>query len=94
MTTVAGAVVLAVADGATLRRHAGVLEALAAQHGLSNLRLGPAPGEIVVTVGRGRDGFDMADFEIEAENVVRALVTVTSDRAPGAHSRGRPARRR
>ena len=57
---------------------------LAAQHGLSELRLGPAPGEIVVTVGRGRDGFDMADFEIEAENVVRALVTVTSDRAARA----------
>ncbi len=60
---------LPLADDETLRRAAGLVEALAAHHGLSEVRLGQHGGELVVTVGAGRDYFDLVRFEMELENL-------------------------
>ena len=46
-----GEVDLPLADDETFRRAAGLVEALAAHHGLSEVRLGQHGGELVVTVG-------------------------------------------
>lgn len=79
---------LPLADDSLLRDHGDLLGTLAEQHGLADPRLGQDQGEIIVTVGPGRDGFDLAEFESEVRNLLRADVAVTSSRAPGAVSRG------
>lgn len=83
-----GQVDLPLADDETFRRTAGLVEALAAQHGLSQVRLGQHGGELVVTVGADRDYFDLVRFELELENLLRARVRVVSSGAPGARIRG------
>jgi len=79
---------LPLADDELLRRFGGLLSVLAEQNGLSNPQLGQAQGEIIVTVGPGADGFNMAEFEMATESLIRARVAATSSRAPGAISRG------
>lgn len=76
------------ADDETFRRAAGLVEALAIQHGLSEVRLGQHSGELVVTVAADRDYFDLVRFELELENLLRARVRVVSGGAPGARARG------
>lgn len=76
------------ADDALLRSHGDLLAVLAEQHGLSDPSLGQDQGEIIVSVGKGRDGFDLAEYEIEVQNLLHARIAVTSARAPGAVSRG------
>jgi hypothetical protein len=83
-----GEVDLPLADDETFRRVAGLVEALAAHHGLSEVRLGQHGGELVVTVGADRDYFDLVRFEMELENLLRARVRVVSSGAPGARARG------
>lgn len=75
------------ADDETLLRHATILRVLAETHGLTDLGLGDAPGEIVATVTPGRTYFDLARFELEAIAVVGVEVHVTPSSAPGAHVR-------
>ncbi|MEO7195905.1 MAG: hypothetical protein ABIZ05_14010 [Pseudonocardiaceae bacterium] len=64
-----------------------LVEALAAQHGLSEVRLGQHGGELVVTAGADRDYFDLVRFELELENLLRGRVRVVSSGAPGARTR-------
>lgn len=63
---------------------AGLLGKLAASHGLSNLRLGDEPGEVVVDVAAERTYFDIVAFEDEVEARLGWRPTVTSSGAPGA----------
>lgn len=83
-----GDVDLPLADVEMFRRAAGLIEALAAHHGLSEVRLGQHGGELIVTVGADRDYFDLVRFELELENLLRARVRVVSSGAPGARIRG------
>lgn len=83
-----GEVDLPLADDEMFRRAAGLVEALAAHHGLSEVRLGQHGGELVVTAGADRDYFDLVRFEMELENLLRARVRVVSSGAPGARARG------
>lgn len=83
-----GRVDLPLADDETFRRAAGLVETLAAHHGLSEVRLGQHSGELVVTVDADRDYFDLVRFEMELENLLRARVRVVSGGAPGARTRG------
>ncbi|MGH3693594.1 MAG: hypothetical protein ACRDRX_06295 [Pseudonocardiaceae bacterium] len=83
---------LRLADDETFQRAAELVETLAAHHGLSEVRLGQYSGELVVTVAADRDYFDLVQFEMELENLLRARVRVVSAGAPGAHPRG-PLRR-
>ncbi len=84
-----GEVDLPLADDETFRRAAELVEALAAHHGLSEVRLGQHGGELVVTVGADRDYFDLVRFEMELESLLRARIRVVSSGAPGARARGR-----
>jgi hypothetical protein len=68
-----GKVELPLADDEIFRRAAGLVEALAAHHGLSEVRLGRHGGELVVTVGADRDYFDLVRFEMELENLLRLM---------------------
>jgi hypothetical protein len=79
---------LPLADDETFRRAGALVEALAAHHGLSEVRLGQHRGELVVTVAADRDYFDLVRFEMELENLLRARVRVVSSGAPGARARG------
>ncbi len=79
---------LPLADDETFRRAAGLVETLATQHGLSEVRLGQHGGELVVTVGADRDYFDLVRFEMELEGLLRARVRVVSSGAPGVRVRG------
>ncbi|MHB1711258.1 MAG: hypothetical protein ACYCV7_07625 [Acidimicrobiales bacterium] len=69
------------------RQSAGLLAELAARHGISSIQLGTDAAELVVTVGEGRTFFDVAEFEAEAEVLLRHRVNVSSAGAPGAHPR-------
>ena len=66
-------------DEATVRAHAGELQALAARHGISGLRFASA-GRLVGHLAADRDAFDVADFELAAAGVVGAEVRLYSDR--------------
>ncbi len=68
------------ATDAELVRFVPVLMTLAERHGLSNLRLA-GHGQIVADVDAGRTLVDVARFEIEAQAVIRAEITVVSSRA-------------
>jgi len=71
-----------------LDRYAAALVALAASHGLSNLRHG-GPGTIIADVERGRTFFDLANFELEAESLLGHEVFVMSSDAPAAQTPGK-----
>ncbi len=77
------------ADEELLRRSAGLLEELASRHGLRDMRLGEDPGELIVTVEEGHTYFDVAQFELEAEALLRRHIVATPSGAAGAHPRGR-----
>lgn len=79
---------LPLADDETFRRAAGLVETLAAHHGLSEVRLGEHGGELVVTAGVDRDYFDLVRFELELESLLRTRVRVVSSGAPGVRPRG------
>jgi hypothetical protein len=78
---------LPAADDRLLRQNAGLLAELAARHGISSIQLGTDVAELVVAVEDGRTYFDLAEFEAEAEALLRHRVNVTSAGAPGAHPR-------
>lgn len=75
------------ADDRLLREAAGLLAELAPRHGITAVQLGADPAELVVTLDQGRTYFDLAEFEAEAEALLRHRVSVTSSGAPGAHPR-------
>lgn len=77
------------ADDDALRRHAALLEVLARQHGLANLALGAAPGELVADVASGRTYFDVIAFELDVLDVTGCDTHVTPSGAPGASVRER-----
>ena len=80
---------LPAADDRLLRQNAGLLAELAVRHGISSIQLGTDVAELVVAVEDGRTYFDLAEFEAEAEALLRHRVNVTSAGAPGAHPRER-----
>lgn len=67
------------ADKAVLRAHADELRALAARYGISDLRFA-SPGKLVGHVAEDRDGFDVADFEVAAVELLGAELRLYSDR--------------
>lgn len=66
------------ADEAAVRAHIEELRALAAEHGITDLRFASA-GRLVGRVAEDRDAFDVADFELAAMGVLRAKVRLCSD---------------
>ena len=75
-----------------LDRYAAVLVGLGQRHGLSGLTHG-GPGTLVVDVEPGRTYLDLARFELEAEALLGAGVTVVSSDAPrGREITGAPLR--
>jgi hypothetical protein len=82
-----GGMELPSADDRLLREAAGLLAELAPRHGITAVKLGADPAELVVTLEKGRTYFDLAEFEAEAETLLRHRVSVTSSGAPGAHPR-------
>ena len=66
-----------------LDRYTAVLVGLGQRHGLSGLRHG-GPGTLVVEVEPGRTYLDLARFELEAEALLGAGVTVVSSDATRA----------
>jgi len=91
MATLSVPVICSAAPAASdrlFRQSAGLLAELAARHGISSIQLGTDAAEMVVTVEEGRTYFDVAEFEAEAEILLRHRVNVTSAGAPGAHPRG------
>lgn len=73
-----------------LDRFAVVLVDLATRHGMSNLRQA-GDGRLVADVARGRTYFDIAAFELEAEPLLGAALSVIPSGAPLAPSiAGRP----
>jgi len=75
---------LPAADDRLLRQNASLLADLAARHGISSIQLGTYAAELVVTMEDGRTYLDLAEFEAEAEALLRHRVNVTSAGAPGA----------
>lgn len=61
-----------------LRSNAVALQSLAAQHGISQLRVA-GPGRLVGHIGEARDLFDIAAFETAAQELVGAEVELYSD---------------
>lgn len=66
-----------------LDRFAAVLADLGARHGLANLRHGGV-GTVVADVAAGRTYLNLALFELEAESLLGASLTVVSSDAPRA----------
>lgn len=66
------------ATEAALRSNAVALRSLAAQHGISQLRVA-GPGRLVGHIGEDRDLFDVAAFETAAHELVGAEVELYSD---------------
>ena len=62
---------------------------LAAKHGLSNLRHGHVPGEVIVEVDAGRSYFDVVSFENDVQGTVGWRPDVVPSGAPDAKP-GRP----
>ncbi|MGH3501378.1 MAG: hypothetical protein ACRDQA_10900 [Nocardioidaceae bacterium] len=65
-------------DEATATAHADDLAALAAEHGITNLRFA-APGRLVGHVAADRDLMDVAAFEMAAVERLRAELHLYSD---------------
>lgn len=70
------------ADEAAVRSRGEELRALAAHHGISELRFA-SPGRLVGHVAEDRDALDTADFEIAARALLGAEVGLFSDRVLG-----------
>ncbi len=68
------------ATEAQMLRFAQALDNLARRHGLSNLRVA-GEGRLVADVAKARTLLDIARFEIEAQAVLKARVSVISSRA-------------
>lgn len=68
------------ATEAHMLRFAQALNTLARGHGLSNLRVA-GEGQIVADIAKERTLLDIARFEIEAQAVLQARVSVISSRA-------------
>lgn len=66
-----------------------MLETLAAQHGLTELRHG-GDGVVVATVEPGRTYLDLARFEADAAAVLGGEVEVVPDSAPAAQTLSGP----
>jgi hypothetical protein len=66
-----------------------LLERLAAEHGLANLRHGDEFGEVVADVADGRSYFDVVAFEEAVEGRLGWRPNVVSSASPGARP-GRP----
>lgn len=78
------------ATEAQMLRFAEALNTLARGDGLSNLRLA-GEGQLIADVAEGRTLLDIARFEIEAQAVVQAHVSVISSRAElASHIDDRP----
>ncbi len=67
------------ADEAAVRAHREALRALAAQHGIGELRFA-SPGRLVGHVAEDKDALDTADFEIAARALLGAEIGLFSDR--------------
>lgn len=66
-------------DEEAVRRHAEELRALAAAHGITQLRFA-SPGRLVGHVADDKDALDSADFEVAARALLRAEVALFPDR--------------
>lgn len=66
------------ADEELVRAHAAELNVLAARHGIHALRCASL-GRLVGRVDPDRDAFDMAEFAVEAEKLLKAGVSLLSD---------------
>jgi hypothetical protein len=63
---------------------ADLLWRIAEKHGLSDLHLGPEPGEVVAAIDDGRTYFDVVAFADEIEGMLGWWPDVTLAGAPGA----------
>lgn len=63
-----------------MARFSEALTTLARGHGLSNLRLA-GDGRLIADIAEGRTLLDVARFEIEAQTVLQARVSVISSRS-------------
>ena len=63
----------------------GLLQRLASDHGLSNLRHGARAGQIVADIAEDRSLFDLVEFELAVEGLVGWRPDVVSSGAPGAN---------
>jgi len=70
------------ADEAAVRGRGKELRALAACHGISELRFA-SPGRLVGHVAEDRDALDTADFEIAARALLGAEIGLFPDRVLG-----------
>ena len=68
------------ATEAQMLRFATTLTTLARGHGLSNLRL-VEDGQVIADIDPGRTLLDVARFEIEAQGLLQARVSVISSRS-------------
>lgn len=66
------------ADEHVVRAHARKLVALAAEHGVHDLRFA-SPGRLLGRVDPERDALDMAEFAVAAERMLGAEVSLLSD---------------
>lgn len=67
-----------------------LLERLAGEHGLSNLRHGARDGQVVADVAPGRTMFDVVAFEEAVSGRLGWRPDVISSGAPAAAGAGRP----
>jgi len=66
-------------DEATARAHAAELRALAARHGITNLRFA-SDGRLLGHLEADRDDDDMADFDLSVEALLDRSLFLISDR--------------
>ncbi|MGH9064934.1 MAG: hypothetical protein ACRD0L_13360 [Acidimicrobiales bacterium] len=72
-----------------LEAAADLLWRLAAEHGLSDLRLGESPGQLVAAVAEDRTYFNIVAFQDEVESWLGWRPMLVPASAPGARP-GRP----
>lgn len=70
-----------------LDRSGELLSVLGQRHGLSNFRHA-GPGRVVADAEMGRTYLDVARFELEAEGMLQARLTVITSGAPSAAKAG------
>jgi hypothetical protein len=78
MSSLASEASLPPASEAAVRAYGEELQALAAEHGIADLRFASA-GRLVGHVAEDRDTFDVIDFEIAAMELLAAEVMLFSD---------------
>lgn len=71
-------VVVRDADEELVRAHAAELTALALKHGIRRLRYASV-GRLVGTVDEDRDMLDIATFDVEAEDLLGAEISLFAD---------------